>query len=366
MPPRISETGSLVNKIVRFTRPTIGDAEIEAASAVLRSGLLVQGAEVAAFEDEFAAGVAGRHCIAVSSGTAALHLAMLALGIGPGDEVVVPSFTFAATVNAVRLCGATPRFADVDEHGCLSLPGVAGAVTDRTTAVVGVHLYGRPADLALRALCDARRLALVEDACQAHGASYAHSPVGTIGDAAAFSFYPSKNMTTGEGGMVVTADAGIARRVRLLRNHGMLSPDRQDLVGTNARMTDVAAAIGRVQLRGLPDALERRRQAARRYSSSLECVVVPDEPTSGRHAWNLYTVRIDRDRDGVAARLATRGVETRVYYATPVHRFTPYRSSTLLPMTDALSSNVLSLPLHPALSDAEVDRVIDELHAAIK
>jgi perosamine synthetase len=208
---------------VRLARPQIGDEELAAVAAVLQSGSLAQGAEVAAFEREFSKTVAGRPCVAVNSGTSALHLGLLAAGIGPGDEVVVPSFSFAATANAVVLTGATPVFVDVEpDYYCLDPSAVAAAVGPRTAAIVPVHLYGHPADMRrLGAIAERHGLLIVEDCAQAHLGSFDGRPVGTFGSAGAFSFYPTKNMTSGEGGMVVCADEDIARTKRHLRNQGM-------------------------------------------------------------------------------------------------------------------------------------------------
>ena len=232
---------------------------------VLRSGRLVQGQEVAAFEEEFAAIVGGRTCVAVNSGTSALHLGLLAAGIGPGDEVIVPSFTFAATANAVAMTGATPVFADIEpDTFCLDPDAVAAAVTSRTAAVIPVHLYGHPAPWdGLAGVAERHGLLLLEDAAQAHAASYDGIPVGALGDVAAFSFYATKNMTTGEGGMVVCQDEDVARRVRLLRNQGMEQRYRNEIAGLNNRMTDLAAAMGRVQLQAARR-LERGAQSRRR------------------------------------------------------------------------------------------------------
>ncbi|HZB33936.1 MAG TPA: DegT/DnrJ/EryC1/StrS family aminotransferase, partial [Streptosporangiaceae bacterium] len=241
-----------VNEIsIPVARPVIGDAEVEAAVRVLRSGRVVQGPEVAGFEEEFSGLVGGRLCVAVNSGTSALQLALLGLGIGRGDEVVVPSFSFAASANAVRLVGARPVFADIERGSfCLDPEAAAAVIGPRTAAVMPVHLYGHPASMdAVGALARRHGLAVVEDACQAHGAAWGGRPVGGFGAAGCFSFYPTKNMHALEGGMIVTADAGLARRLRLLRNQGMERPYANEIVGANARMTDVAAAVGRVQLR---------------------------------------------------------------------------------------------------------------------
>ncbi len=232
--------------MIALVRPEFGTEEIEAVERVLKSGMVVQGPEVAAFEEEFSSVVAGRTCVAVNSGTSALHLALVASGIGGGDEVVVPSFTFAATANAVRLCGATPVFADIDpETFNLDPSATAAAVTSRTAALMPVHLFGNPAPMSdLRQIAERHGLLLVEDAAQAHGASLDEVPAGALGDVAAFSFYATKNMTTGEGGMVVVRDPSAARAVRLLRNQGMEKQYLNEVVGYNMRMTDLAAAIG--------------------------------------------------------------------------------------------------------------------------
>ena len=241
--------------MIPAARPLIGDEEREAVDRVLRSGMLAQGPEVAAFEREFAeAIVGGRSCVAVNSGTSGLHLGLLAAGVGPGDEVVVPSFTFAATANSVALTGATPVFADIDpDTYCLDVASVKEAMTDRTTGILPVHLYGHPADMtALGDLASTNGLALFEDAAQAHGATWHGRPVGSFGAFAMFSLYPTKNMTSGEGGMVACATPSLVRAVQLLRNQGMERRYENEVVGFNARMTDLHAAIGRVQLRKLP------------------------------------------------------------------------------------------------------------------
>jgi perosamine synthetase len=230
-------------------KPIIGDAEREAVDAVLRSGMLAQGSEVAAFEQEFSQVLLdGRPAVAVNAGTAGLHLGLLAAGVGPGDEVIVPSFTFAATANSVALTGATPVFADIEpDHYCLDPKHVAGLITERTKGIMPVHLYGHPANMAaFEQLAKEHGLAIYEDAAQAHGATIDGKPVGTFGSFAMFSLYPTKNMTSGEGGMVSTPDTDMERTLRLLRNQGMLRQYENEIVGFNARMTNLHAAIGRV------------------------------------------------------------------------------------------------------------------------
>ena len=345
---------------VELAKPLIGPDEEAAVLRVLRSGGLAQGPEVAAFEEEFSELVEGRHCIAVNSGTSALHLALIALGVGPGDEVVVPSFTFAATANAVRLVGAVPVFADIrSDDFCLDPAAVKAAITDRTRAVVPVHLYGHPAPMPeLAALAQERGLLLIEDAAQAHAAAVDGRPAGAWGDAACFSFYPTKNMTAGEGGLVVTPYAGIARTLRLLRNQGMEKRYENEIVGFNLRMTDIAAAIGRVQLRKLADWTVTRRRHAALLSQELAGVVVPTEAATATHVYHQYTVR-SADRDALQAHLAERGVGSGVYYPVPVHRLPAFVGSDAdLPTTELASREVLSLPVGPHLRTADVEKVV--------
>jgi perosamine synthetase len=350
----------------------IGDGERSAIERVLASGMLAQGPEVAAFEAEFADHVAGRPCVAVSSGTSALLLGLLALGIGPGDEVVVPSFSFAATANAVVLAGARPVFVDIEPHQFTIDPScVRTAITERTAAIIVVHLYGHPAALPpLTEIADSYGLALVEDAAQAHLARLAGRPVGAFGSAAAFSFYPTKNMTTGEGGMVVCADDATARRVRLLRNQGMEKRYANEVVGYNARMTDLQAAIGRVQLRRLPEWTNTRRRNAAVLTEALSDVaarsglVRPSVAPAAEPVWHQYTVRA-RDRDDLAMRLSDLGVPTGVYYPTPIHRLPAYDLDLDLPRTTAATREVLSLPVHPKLSAAQLAHIVEAVDRAV-
>jgi dTDP-4-amino-4,6-dideoxygalactose transaminase len=352
---------------VPAARPVIGEEEIAAAVRVLRSGSVVQGPEVAAFEAEFAEIVAGRHCVAVNSGTSALQLTFLALGIGRGDEVVVPSFSFAASANAVRLVGAEPVFADIDpETFCLDPDATQAAITSRTAAIMPVHLYGHPAAMdRLVPLAEKHGLAIVEDAAQAHGASLDGQAVGTFGAAGCFSFYPTKNMHSLEGGMVTTADPALARMLRLLRNQGMEQRYANEVVGANMRLTDVAAAIGRVQLGKLADWNAQRRANAHTLSAALTNVVTPPEASGALPVYHQYTVRVPHGRDALQQHLTSSGVGCAVYYPTPIHRLKPYwdedRAAAYardLRETDRAAAEVLSLPVHPTLSAGELDRVI--------
>jgi dTDP-4-amino-4,6-dideoxygalactose transaminase len=349
--------------VIPLAGPVLGALEKEAVLRVLESGMIAQGPEVAAFEQEFAATVEGRHCIAVNSGTSALHLGLLAAGIGKGDEVIVPSFTFAATANAVVLAGATPVFVDIEPATyCMSSDAAAAAVGPRTTAIMPVHLYGHPAEMArIGDLARRHGLAVFEDAAQAHLAECSGVPVGCHGSFGAFSFYPTKNMTTGEGGMVVTADEAVARKVRLLRNQGMEIRYQNELVGFNARMTDIAAAIGRVQLEQLPTWTEARRCNAAVLDEGLEGVVVPACVGDVRHVYHQYTVR-STDRESLVGRLEAAGVGHGIYYENPVHRLPSFRQTVDLPETERAAASVVSLPVHPKLAPVDLERIVEAVN----
>lgn len=345
-----------------MARPDIGEAEIRAVEAVLRSGNLAQGAEVAAFETEFShVAVADAQCIAVNSGTSALHLALLAAGIGPGDEVLVPSFTFAATANAVVMAGAVPRFCDIEmDSYCIDPDAVASMVGPKTAGVIPVHLYGHPADMTtLKSIADRESLFLLEDASQAHLASLNEEPVGTLGDAATFSFYPTKNMTTGEGGMIVTRDETLEQRSRLLRNQGQQVRYMNEIAGLNNRMTEMSAAIGRVQLTNLRSWTLRRQAIAEQYKKELRGVIVPSRPSNVSHVYHQFTIRVPgHDRDRFARELQDRNVQTGVYYPKPVHALPAYGVDVDLPNTLRASQECLSIPIRPSLTDAEVHSII--------
>jgi dTDP-4-amino-4,6-dideoxygalactose transaminase len=349
----------------------IGEAEIEAAVRVLRSGMVVQGPEVAAFEQEFSALVNGRHCVAVNSGTSALQLTLMALNIKPGDEVIVPSFSFAASANAVRLVGATPVFVDIEpDTFCMDPRAAAAAVTPRTVAIMPVHLYGHPAAMdQIMALAEKHALAVVEDAAQAHAAALNGTPVGAFGTAGCFSFYPTKNMHSLEGGMITTADAGLARTLRLLRNQGMEQRYANEIVGANMRLTDVAAAIGRVQLAQLPQWTAQRQANAKVLDSGITEMVTPVVADGAEHVYHQYTVRVKGDRDAAQRILTEHGVGNAVYYPTPIHRLVPYLVDGKpgpwdLPETEKAAAEVVSLPIFPTLTAGELERIANAANAA--
>ncbi|WP_163377116.1 DegT/DnrJ/EryC1/StrS family aminotransferase [Dietzia sp. Alg238-R159] len=348
-------------------RPIIGDEEREAVDRVLRSGLIAQGPEVSAFEREFSSHFSlGRECVAVNSGTSGLHLGLLACGIGPGDEVIVPSFTFAATANSVALTGATPVFADIDPDSfCLSPEAAEAAITDRTRAIMPVHLYGHPADMpAILQLAESRGLEVFEDAAQAHGAALHGNPVGAFGRFGMFSLYPTKNMTSGEGGMVSAADAETARQLRLLRNQGMEKQYHNEIVGLNNRMTDIHAAIGRVQLSKVDGWTETRRSNAAQLDARLEGVTVPPVADGARHVYHQYTVRVPEDRDGFSSALKNEyGVGSGMFYPVPSHRLETFAVEAELPETDRAANECLSLPVHPSIGASELDRIVEAVNS---
>ncbi|MBL3687804.1 DegT/DnrJ/EryC1/StrS aminotransferase family protein [Leucobacter zeae] len=358
-------------------KPIIGDEEREAVDRVLRSGMIAQGPEVATFEREFAEHfVQGRATVAVNSGTSGQHLGLLAAGVGAGDEVIVPSFTFAATGNSVALTGATPVFADIEPNTfTLDPESVRAAITPRTKGIMPVHLYGHPFLVEeIEQIAREHGLAIYEDAAQAHGASWNGRPVGTLGDFAMFSLYPTKNMTSGEGGMVTCANDEIARNVRLLRNQGMERQYENEVVGFNARMTDIHAAIGRVQLTKVDGWTARRQANAAVLNSGLEGVdgvTTPFVADGAVHVYHQYTIRVDaaeRDRIHVALK-DEHGVGSGVYYPIPNHRLpslAPYAPGLELPETERAAAEVLSLPVHPSLSDGDLERIVAGVSAVLR
>jgi len=375
---------AVVNRKIAISQPSTGEEEWLACREPLLSGWLTQGPKVAAFERAFAQRHAVRHALAVSSCTTALHLALAGLGIGPGDEVIVPAFTWVATANVVLYCGATPVFADVDRRTFnVDVASVAAKVTERTRALIAVHLFGRCADVdALRAALP-RRVALVEDAACAAGAAWQGQPVGTLGEVAAFSFHPRKSVTTGEGGMVTTNDAALAERINQLRNHGAAVSEEQrhsgprpyllpefNLLGFNYRMTDLQGAVGLVQF-GKLDAFidERARRAAwyRRALAQLEWLHLPDEPQGMRHGWQAFVTYVDprrapAARNDIMRQLEERGVATRPG-THAVHMLGYYQQRFGLkpqdfPAARDCAEQSMAIPLHNRMSAEDYDYVV--------
>jgi perosamine synthetase len=348
--------------VIPIARPQMGEDEKQRVWEAMESGMLAQGPRVAEFEERFAAMVGVPHAVATSSGTTALHLALLGYGIGRGDEVITVPFTFIASANSIVYTGARPVLVDVREDDFTMDPSlVEAAVTPRTRAIMPVSLYGQPADLpAIEAIAERHGLAVIEDAAQAHGAAIGDRRSGSWG-VGTFSFYPTKNMTTGEGGMLTTADGQVAGRMRLLREHGMDVRYHHDVLGYNFRMTDLAAAIGLAHLPRLAGFNGRRRAIAARYDAELRGVITPAVRAGVTHVYHQYTLRV-ADRDAFAERLADRGVGSAIYYPIPVHRQKPFLvlgyGDERYPVTERATEQVLSIPVHPSLTDDEVATVI--------
>lgn len=344
----------------------------EAWRRVTESGWYVLGREVEAFEEEFAAYCGTRHCIGVGNGLDALHLILRAMEIGPGDEVIVPSNTFIATWLAVSLAGATPVPVEPDERTCNIDPlRVEEAITPRTRAILPVHLYGQPADMdPINAAAGRRGIRVVEDAAQAHGASYRGRKAGSLGHAAGFSFYPGKNLgALGDGGAVTTDDDRLAERIRLLRNYGSKVKYRHEAPGVNSRLDELQAALLRVKLARLDEWNDRRRGIARRYLAGL-CgtgIRLPEWPDRCEPAWHLFVVRSAR-RDALQRSLGEAGIGTLIHYPVPPHLQPPYRELGLragsLPICERMAGEALSLPMGPHLSGSDADYVVAKISAA--
>lgn len=362
--------------MIPIARPSTGDEEANAASEIIRSGNLASGDEVVQFEQEFAEYIGISHGIATSNGTTALHTALLALGIKPGDEVIVPSFTFIATATSVSMCGATPVVADIEKNTyCIDPESVSEQITSRTKAVIGVHLFGHPCDIRmLQEICSDHRLLLVEDCAQAHGAQFHGKTVGSFGDAGCFSFYPTKNMTTGEGGMITCANDDIARKCRILINHGQSEKYLHTTLGYNYRMTNISAAIGRVQLRNLDNMNLKRINNAQFYSKTIpgDRVILPETRQECTHVFHQYAIRIlhqqDITRDIVSQKLNDRGVGTAVHYPIPINKQPVYKGripGSSCPVAEKISGEILSIPVYPGLTEGERTKVIESIRGII-
>ncbi len=365
---------------IPLSAPDISETEIDAVVAVLRGSQLSLGPKMEEFEVAVADYVGVRHGIAVSSGTAGLHLALLALEIGDGDEVIVPSFTFIAAANAVRYVGATPVFVDIDEATLnMSVDAVESAITPRTRAMVVVHTFGRPAEMGrLMTLAQAHGLLVVEDACEALGAEVGGRRVGGLGDVGVFAFYPNKQITTGEGGMIVTSNAEYANRMRALRNQGRDRADdwfQHTELGYNYRLSEIACALGVEQMKRLPEILAKRASVARAYDHRLNAsphLVLPElQVADGSTSWFVYVVRLTAefdaaDRDAIIAELKEAGIGCGRYFA-PIHKQPAYSewSSLRLPVTEAVAKRTIALPFFNRLSNGEVADVVSRLMDAI-
>ena len=346
---------------IRLARPDVGEDELAAIRDVVRSGQLTMGPRVGEFEAAVAHAVGTAHAAVVSSGTAALHLALLALEIGPGDEVIVPAYTFPATANAVELCGARAVLVDVDPDTFVVDPaGVAAAVTPRTRAVMAVHLFGRPVDWEALQTAVPQGVVLLEDAAGALGARYRGTPCGALGVAACLSFHPRKIVTTGEGGAVATDEAALDAAVRRLRHHGWATLGEMPAPGFNYRLPDLLCAIGIPQLARLDELLAARERVARWYTERLEhFLLTPSAADGDRHGWQAYVVQLDRRDDALAA-LREAGIEAQIG-TWALHRLEPYRPQGSFPGADRAFERALALPLATTTTEAEVERVADVL-----
>jgi perosamine synthetase len=359
-------------KMIPIGKPILGNEEKKAVMAVLDSGMLAQGKVVAQFEHDFAEYIGAKFAIAVGNGTQALHTAYLAVGMQRGDSGVTPDLTFAASATPLLHIGAVPALADVEaDYFGMDAGAARKLVTKKTKMLAPVHLYGHSVDLKpLMELAKEKDLWLVEDACQAHGAEYKGKKVGSIGDIACFSFYPTKNMTTGEGGMITTNNPKLADLCKLIRNHGQEGMYSHAMLGYNYHMTEIAAAIGIEQLKKLPGAIEIRRKLAKLYNEELDGVVAtPGEAKWARHVYHQYTIRVKKNRDKLAELLGKEGIGSRVYYPMPLHEQKIMKGKCTHgknPVVAMLTKEVLSIPVHPAVSMDDAERIARLIKTFVK
>lgn len=354
--------------MINMAKPQIGSEEKQAVLEVLDSGIIAQGPRVKAFEEAFAAMCGVKHAIATTSGTTALHVALLANGIGEGDEVITSAFTFIASANSILYVGAKPVFVDIDPATFNINPAlIEAAITPHTKAILPIHLYGLPCDMdPIMAIARKHGLVVIEDACQSHGAEYNGKKVGSFGTGT-FSLYPTKNITSGEGGMITTNDPVIDEKCRVVRQHGMRQRYYHDELGFNFRMTDIHAAIGLEQLKKLDRFNGIRRANAKFLSTNLKGVVVPTVPDGCKHVYHQYTIRVpDGKQDALRTYLQEHGVGSEVYYPVPIHQQTFYVKDLgykqSLPETERATVEVLSLPVHPALSSADLETIMSAVN----
>jgi perosamine synthetase len=351
--------------MIPIAKPLLGKEEIDAVTEVLNSGMIAQGPKVDEFELAFSEYIGSEYAAAVNSGTAALHIALLAHGIGKGDEVITSPFSFIATANSILYTGAKPVFADIEPDTFNIDPErIKEKITSKTRAIMPVHLYGHPADMkAIVEIADDNKLIVIEDACQSHGAEFLGKKVGSFGTGA-FSFYPTKNMTTGEGGMLTTDEKEIAEKAKMIRAHGSKVRYLHEMLGFNLRMTDIAAAIGLVQLGKLDKYTKARQRNAEILSTGLQGIsgLTPAITKAGcTHVFHQYTVRAKK-RDQLAAFLKEKDIGTGVHYPIPIHKQPFYKNMGYrdsLPVSEKAIEEVLSLPVHPALSGTDLRKIVE-------
>jgi len=346
--------------MIPIAKPLIGEEEKTAVMNVLNSGMLASGPRTEEFEKKFAEYVGTKYAIATTSGTTALHLGLLALGITKGDEVILPAFSFIATANAVLFCDAVPVFCDVDQKTFnIDAEKIEKRITKKTKAIMPVHLYGQAADMEpIQEIAQKHNIHVIGDACQAHGAAYGGKMVGSFGDVECFSFYPTKNMTTGEGGMVTTNNQEVADLMISLRNHGREKTKwgyEHGRLGYNYRITDIGAAIGLEQLKKLPKNIQMRQKNAQYFDAHLNSVETPYVIPKAKHAYHQYTVK-SKNRDALTQNLKKNEIGFGIYYPQPLHSYKHLKQYAHkdLKISEKLGSEVVSLPVHPSLSPQDL------------
>lgn len=353
--------------MINISKPIVGEEEEKAVLEVLDSGMLASGSKVAEFEKRYADFVGTKYAIATSSGTTALHLALLSLGTSRRDEVIGPSFSFIASVNPVLFCSATPVFCDINKKTFnIDTERIEGLITSKTKAIIPVHLYGQPADMKLiLEIAEKHGLFVIGDAAQAHGSKYSGKMVGSFGDVECFSFYPTKNMTTGEGGMITTNNEGLAERAHSIRNHGRMKTKwgyEHDCIGYNYRMTDIAAAIGIEQLKKLLKYNKKRRENAGYFNENLAEIADIETPhvlKNVEHVYHQYTL-ICKDREKLIRNFKKKEIGYGIYYPKPLHFYKHLKKygHEDLKNSESLSSKVLSIPVHPGLNIQNLKSIV--------
>jgi len=356
--------------MIPITKLVLSGDEENNVLRILRSGQLVQGKEIEEFEEEFASFIGSKYAVAVSSGTTALHLALLALGIGTGDEVITTPFSFIASTNAILYVGAKPVFVDIADDFNIDVNAIEKAITPKTRVILPVHLFGNPCDMDnICNIAKKNKVFVVEDACQAHGSIYRNKKIGSLGDLGCFSFYATKNMTTGEGGMVVTNNINYYRYLKMARSHGSRVRYFHEFLGYNFRMTEMQATIGRVQLKKLIANNEKRIENANYYNEHLAGIkglVLPKIKMNKKHVFHQYTVRITKDfpinREIFSNILSNKGIGSAIYYPIPIHKQNSMKkimyNKGSLSMSEQLSKEVISLPVHPFLKKEELEYIV--------
>ena len=354
--------------MISMAKPIMGDEEKKAVLEVLDSGIIAQGPKVKEFEDGFAKMCGVKHAIATTNGTTALHLALLAHDIGPGDEVITSPFTFIASANSILFVGASPVFVDIDPKTFnMDASLIEAAITPKTKAILPIQLYGLCCDMdAIMSIAEKHNLVVIEDACQAHGSEFKGKKAGSFGTGT-FSLYPTKNMTSAEGGMITTNDNAIMEKCRVVRNHGMRRRYFHDELGYNFRMTDVHAAIGNAQLAKLEKYNQKRKENAQFYNEHLKGVSVPYVPSGYTHVYHQYTVRVPDDkRDDLREFLKEKEIGSEIYYPVPIHKqgfyMEMFGDNKAYPEADLAATEVLSIPVHPSLSKEDLELVASSIN----